>query len=137
MHNAEMYTYTSADSRTSDLQTTRTCYQVLDLESEQLRATCPRCNQVSSALSDSVVACPQCGQYMLILPTAGRFHSPVMADPKDIREIAHVMPHLSVYHIATALSDANYNTREAIITLAKGKDLPEVNAWLAANTDAA
>mmetsp|Transcript_7655 Transcript_7655/g.15580 ORF Transcript_7655/g.15580 Transcript_7655/m.15580 type:complete len:138 (-) Transcript_7655:236-649(-) len=134
---SEMYTYTHADSRVSDLRTTRTCYQVLNLDSEQLLATCPRCAQVSSALPDSVVACPSCGQHMLALPTAGRFHSPIMADPKDVREIAKIMPHLSVYHIATGLTEANYNTIEAVKTLAKGKELPEVNAWLAANTETA
>eukprot|EP00959_Pyramimonas_sp_CCMP1952_P360676 7553987-Pyramimonas_sp.AAC.2 len=132
---SEMYTYTPADSRISDLNTTRTCYQVLDLGTEELHATCPNCAQVSSAVPDSVVACPLCGQHMLALPTVGRFNAPVMADPKDVREIANVMPFLSVYHIATALSEANYNTREAIISLDKGKNLPEVAAWLAANTD--
>uniref|UniRef100_A0A7S0N9B0 CUE domain-containing protein n=1 Tax=Pyramimonas obovata TaxID=1411642 RepID=A0A7S0N9B0_9CHLO len=111
------------------------CYQVLDLKSQELHVNCPRCKQVSSAPPDAVVACPTCDQQMYTQPTAGRFLAPVMASPKDVREIAGLMPYLSVYHIATALDEQNFNKRAAVLSLLAGKTTPETDAWLAAASD--
>ena len=57
--------------------------------------------------------------------------APVMANPKDVAQIAAIMEHLSVYHIATALDEANYNKRNAVLSLLAGKPpSPEVSGYL-------
>mmetsp|Transcript_318 Transcript_318/g.548 ORF Transcript_318/g.548 Transcript_318/m.548 type:complete len:266 (-) Transcript_318:203-1000(-) len=112
-------------------KTVQSCYQVLDLKTLELHVTCPMCKQVSSAPADAVVACPGCSQHLYTEPITGRFMAPVMANPKDVAQIAAIMEHLSVYHIATALDEANYNKRNAVLSLLAGKPpSPEVEAWL-------
>uniref|UniRef100_A0A7S0WHT4 CUE domain-containing protein n=1 Tax=Pyramimonas obovata TaxID=1411642 RepID=A0A7S0WHT4_9CHLO len=84
------------------------------MEAQQVHVTCPKCDKVSSAHTDSVVACPFCEQHMRTPASAPPVATPVKANPETVKEIKTVLSHLSDEQIEKALL-ANNNDKVAAL----------------------